>query len=156
IVSQIQSWLDSQPERAWMLAASLGLALACLAGVAWLRWGHRPRRRRAYQRALKFLQLKDWPHAQNAAAEIRDLGRLSATWQGRLCHLEGQTLEQAGDAALQNKEYEKSLDYYRQAAERLSLPVEELRDRVLSPMLAEVRRLFSANLGPNTAEVHTL
>ncbi|MBL8793828.1 MAG: tetratricopeptide repeat protein [Planctomycetia bacterium] len=134
----------------WLLTA---LAVAVLA-VLWLALGKGPRRRRCYRKAQRLLHQGDWAASLQAVEELRRLGRLSIAWDGRAKNLEGECRRQAGESALADKHYEKSLEELTASARLLQLSEADARERVLGAMLAEVRRLFAATTG--SAEVRAL
>src|SRR5262249_815226 len=110
----------------------------------WLLFGRGPRRARAFRRAQRLLRQGAWQEALTVVQKLQARGRLSSLWQGKLRDAEGEGQRTARDAALQEKRYEDGLQHYQKAAGLLALNADELRERVLETMLAEVRRLFAA------------
>src|SRR5689334_3705408 len=148
----LRRWLGPDPQAGAILYGGAVLLLSLL--LLWLRFGYGPRRRYTYRRVLRSLQHKQWQPALEAARRLCGLGRLSPLWEGRAGDAEGQAHRLAGDAALQEKRYEDSLEHYLTAARLLRLERDDARERVVGHMLAEVRRLFAA--GNGTEAVHAL
>src|SRR5437667_11909304 len=71
-----------------------------LLGVLYLWGGRGPRRRRAYRRAQRALQVKSWRDGLAAVECIKGLGRLPARWEQRVREVEGECQRLAGDDAL--------------------------------------------------------
>lgn len=123
----------------WLLIA---LAVGATA-IVWLVFGKGPRRRRCYQKAQKLLHQGHWQESLQAVEELRQLGTLSAAWEGRAKNIEGECRRQGGESALADKHYEKSLEELVASARLLQLSEADARERVLGAMLTEVRRLFA-------------
>ena len=61
---------------------------------------------------------------------------------------EGECKRAAGEADLAAKNYEKSLEHFRNAVRLLGQDEVPFRNRIVDAMLADLRGLFAANSGP--------
>jgi tetratricopeptide (TPR) repeat protein len=129
--------------------AAIGALLLAVAVLAWLAFGRGPRRRRAYRKAQALLHHDDWLTALTLVQREQTRGRLSAAWEGRFRHLEGECHRRAGAASLLTHNYEAALSQLRTAARLLYSNEADCSARVLDALLAEVRRLCAAADGGN-------
>jgi tetratricopeptide (TPR) repeat protein len=151
----IQPWLGSGTVAAVIFYALSGVLLAAALVGGWLLLGRGPRRRRAFRRAERLLRQGAW---SDALAIIQDLSaplRESARWQSRLTRAEGACYRSAGEGALQDRQYEISLEHFIKAARLLHLPEADVRDFVVETMLVELRRLFASE-PPGSDKVQAL
>ncbi len=128
------------------------LAVVLLAMAGWWVFGQGPRNRRALRHAHHLLRQGRWQDALAIVQGRQSRGKLSFTWQGRFWRAEGDCQRVALQAALEEKRFDQALDHALRAAHLLKAPEAEARAEVLAAMLAETRRLFSANL--STPEIH--
>jgi tetratricopeptide (TPR) repeat protein len=131
-----------------ILYVGIGVGAFFLLLLVWLLLGRGPRRRRAFRRAQRLLQEGSWLNALQLVEAIRQQGNLSTAWQDRLRELAGECHQEATNSALKDKRYEDALQHALTASSLLDLNEAELRTRVIDAMLAEVRRLFAAGIGP--------
>jgi tetratricopeptide (TPR) repeat protein len=118
---------------------------------------YRPlKRRRIYQRAQRLLHESRWEDALTTICSLRETGKLSELWRGRLQNTEGECQRLAGEDALRDQLFEDSLNHYRTAAELLGSDPAEARTRVVETMLAEVRRRFADWPKATIAAAHEL
>jgi tetratricopeptide (TPR) repeat protein len=139
-----------------LLVAALVLGLVAVLVGLWLLFGSGPRRSRAYHRAQRLLHQGTWEEALAVLRPLQQHGRLSPAWEGRLRSAEGECYHTAGDAALQDRRYEDSLQFYQSAAALLDLDPAALRGRVIEGMLAEARRLFATGSEKDLAAAQAL
>jgi tetratricopeptide (TPR) repeat protein len=152
----LQRWLGSDSLVASVTYAALGLLVLLVLFVLWLRFGRGPRRRRAYRRALRFVRARKWHEALTQVERVKQVGRLSAAWQGRARYAEGEAHRVAGEAALEEKRYEESVEHLVASADLLNTNKSEARNRVIEAMLAEARRQFATTTDPETDAIHKL
>src|SRR5437660_3217432 len=112
--------------------------------VAWVVFRGPRERRRIYSRAQKLLHEGEWESALMTIRALRETGKLSELWQGRLQSTEGECQLRAADLALKEQRYEEALDHFRSASDLLKSDPAEARTRVIETMLAELRRRFAA------------
>jgi tetratricopeptide (TPR) repeat protein len=130
----------------------VGVVIACIVvfgllsvlALLWIFFRRPFRRRKVYARAQRLLHEHCWEEALQAIRTLRDTGRLSELWEGRLLNTEGECHRAAGDDAVRELAFERALEHYRASAERLGLDPAEARSRVIEPLLAEIRRRFAA------------
>src|SRR5947208_12709197 len=133
-----------------LLAVHPGLLIGILAGVlllAFVLWqvlAPGPQRVRAAARARLLLGQGKWDEALQIARALQSQGSLSPSWQERLHKLEAECLLAAGDRALQERRYEQSLQFYRQAAPLVGASEAAQLNRVVEAMLAELRHHFAS------------
>jgi tetratricopeptide (TPR) repeat protein len=140
----------------WIGVAVCALLLVSGLVLLWLLFGRGPRRARSYRRAMKLLRQSRWKDALIIVRECQQGGKLSKFWQGRLRNAEGECHRAAGVEAIQAGEFEKGLEHHLSAAERLNLNTAEVQASIIERMLAEVRSLFAASEGPDSADVQQM
>jgi tetratricopeptide (TPR) repeat protein len=127
------------------------LVLGAAGVVTWLIVGPGPRRSRAFNRAQRLLQEEAWQEALGILQEMEHQS-LSEAWASRVRNATGECYQVACDQTLKEKRYEESLEFALKAAPLLGVTKDEQRGRVVSSMLAEVRRLFAAASQPIEVE----
>jgi tetratricopeptide (TPR) repeat protein len=138
------------------------VALLALAGLAillicWFLFAPGPRRHRAYRRARHLFQERNWKDALAALPALGNTGRLPPVWQGRLRNIEGECHRLGGDLAVREGRYEEALEHYAKCAALLSIDANELRNRVVEAVLAQVRKRFAlANTSEELSAVQEL
>src|SRR5436190_13011618 len=114
--------MASLPGTLVLLAAHPGLLIGLLGGVLllalvlWLVLAPGPRCGRAVARARLLLAQGKWDEALQIARALQSQGSVPPSWLERLRKLEAECLLAGGDRALQERRYEESLQFYRQAA----------------------------------------
>lgn len=131
-------------------AACLALLLLL---VAWQLVGRGSRRRRCYRHCRRWLQRGDWQQALLLLRPQQQGRGQPPAWQERWLQLEAECHQAALVQALEVKDFEKALEHGLRAATLLQQPESEARNKVIEAMLEEVRRLFAASQGPDTAAV---
>jgi tetratricopeptide (TPR) repeat protein len=112
---------------------------------AWLLFGSGPRRRRAVHALQRRLEQEgDWTGVLSEAQALLAEQSLPPQWRERVRKLAADCEGQASDASIKARRYEDGLAHGYKAAEYGGRPADQVKQRVVETMLAEVRRLFGA------------
>lgn len=138
------------------------LAVAALAAAGWFALARLPNRAaRKLAGARRTLERGDWAAALNEARRLTPPPNSPpAGWHESRDLLEGECLMAAGDASLQNNDFDDAIARFREAARLLDLPEDQATRRAVEAMLAEARRLSvidrpSAELAALLARIRT-
>ncbi len=130
------------------MAVAVGVVLAVIAAIVatlWQLYAPGPRRRRGLKRVRHKLQQGFWQEALEHVRRLRQIGIPSQGWQRRFHQAEGDCLQAASYAALQDKEFEDALEQGLKAAALLGRTEAEVKQQVQAAMLDEIRSLSSAS-----------
>jgi tetratricopeptide (TPR) repeat protein len=110
--------------------------------ILWLIFGRGPRRRRAFKHARRLLDKGHWDEALAEIKKLRVYGTPSAAWTKKFDLLEGHALKRAATKALDDKQFEASLEHALRSAQLLGESTLEPRIAMQAAMVQEIRRLF--------------
>jgi tetratricopeptide (TPR) repeat protein len=141
---------------ALLLYGGLAAPVLILLLVLWLVFGRGPRRWRGMRRARQRLRAGDWADAAERVRKLRKMGRPSKRWQKTFNDFEADCLDAAAKLAIDEGDYEGSLEHALKAAHLRGKDGLEVRTGIQSAMLAEVRRLFAIKHTSDTSDITEL
>ncbi|MCI0683182.1 MAG: hypothetical protein L0Y71_13860 [Gemmataceae bacterium] len=141
----LRELFEEYPRGMAVTIAILAAIVVAILVTFWQLYGPGPRRRRGLKRVRHKLQHGFWNDALEHVRRLRHIGLPSQSWRQRFDQAEGECLQAAAAAALNDKEFDEALELGMKAAHLLGRTEAEVRQTVQAAMLEEIRQLSSAS-----------